>query len=77
MTEFRLNIDRPTKTARLHRASSTLPECQPQDKNPEDGHWLGLETVQDANDEASKSGTRLKYCKKCIGDIHTFTLPVE
>ena len=71
MTQFRLNIDRPTKIARLHSAASKHPDCQPQDKKPEDGYWMELETAQKANGEASKLGLQLKYCKKCLGYFNT------
>ena len=66
MTEFRLNIDRPTGVARLHSATSKHPNCQPQPKNEKDGYWQDFETVQEASDHASQLKLRFEHCQLCV-----------
>ena len=66
---YRLNIDRPTKLARLHVTSSRHSNCQPREKNPNDGHWKVIETIRGAEAEASKLGLDLKLCKTCMSAL--------
>ena len=74
MTQFRLNIDRPTKIAKLHSVTSRHPDCQPQPKDEKDGYWKNFQTVQEASDYASKLNVDFKHCQLCIGKIETYAV---
>ena len=63
---FRVNVDKPTKLARIHTVNSDYRRCQPRKKKPKDGWWiLRLDTRQGAIESAEETGLHIRLCKLC------------
>ena len=62
---FRVNVDYPTRRATVHTVNSDG-RCQPREKRPQDGGWLGpFATVQEATQAAVETGLRIHPCRLC------------
>ena len=64
---FRINVDKPTPSATIHKVSSKDRRCQPRlDKLSENGYWVKpVATRDEAIQKASESGLRIHYCGVC------------
>ena len=63
-----VNIDRPTRIARIHEWPNGNPKyehCMEQPKNRADGEWTPFESEDEAQQFARESGLRIKLCQSC------------
>lgn len=62
---FRINVDYPTRRATVHTVNDDG-RCQPREKRPQDGGWLGpFATAQEATEAATETGLRIHPCRLC------------
>ena len=77
---FRINVDYPTGRTTIHTVNNDR-RCQPRDKRPEDGGWLGpFATEREATQAAREAGLRVHPCRVCKPRLSTARrpeLPVE
>lgn len=62
---FRINVDYPTGRTTIHTVNNDR-RCQPREKRPQDGGWLGpFATAQEATQAAIETGLRIHPCRLC------------
>ena len=62
---FRINVDYPTGRTTIHTVNNDR-RCQPREKRPQDGGWLGpFATEREATQAAREAGLRVHPCRLC------------
>jgi len=65
MSNYIVNIDRPTGIVRIHRRPASDIRCTPQAKHPPDGHWEECDSLTAANAIARRENCRAEPCQIC------------
>ena len=72
---FRINVDYPTGRTTIHTVNNDR-RCQPREKRPEDGGWLGpFATEREATQAAREAGLRVHPCRVCKPRLSTARRP--
>lgn len=72
---FRINVDYPTGRTTIHTVNNDR-RCQPREKRPQDGGWLGpFATEREATQAAREAGLRVHPCRVCKPRLSTAQRP--